>query len=85
MSPVRSAGAKPARFVALVRGINVGTAKRVAMADLRALVEALGYRNAATLLNSGNVVFEGPAGAGGAAGPRRPRRYDRCLARCPHG
>jgi len=44
--------------VALLRGINVGTAKRVAMADLRALVEDLGYRNARTLLNSGNVVFD---------------------------
>jgi uncharacterized protein (DUF1697 family) len=45
------------RFVALLRGINVGTAKRVAMADLRALVEGLGYTDVATLLNSGNVVF----------------------------
>ena len=45
------------RFVALLRGINVGTAKRVAMGDLRALVEGLGYKDVATLLNSGNVVF----------------------------
>jgi uncharacterized protein (DUF1697 family) len=46
-----------ARKIALLRGINVGRAKRVAMADLRALVEDLGYRDVATLLNSGNVVF----------------------------
>jgi uncharacterized protein (DUF1697 family) len=45
--------------VALLRGINVGTAKRVAMADLKALFEDLGYRNVKTLLNSGNVVFSG--------------------------
>ena len=45
------------RQVALLRGINVGKAKRVAMADLRALVEGLGYGDARTLLNSGNVVF----------------------------
>ncbi len=45
------------RHVALIRGINVGRAKRVAMADLRALVEGLGYRDVRTLLNSGNVVF----------------------------
>lgn len=45
------------RQVALLRGINVGRAKRVAMADLRALVEELGYRDVRTLLNSGNVVF----------------------------
>lgn len=46
--------------IALLRGINVGTAKRVAMADLRALVEGLGYGNVSTLLNSGNVVFTIP-------------------------
>jgi len=46
-----------ARQVALLRGINVGRAKRVAMADLRTLVESLGYREVSTLLNSGNVVF----------------------------
>jgi uncharacterized protein (DUF1697 family) len=45
----------------LLRGINVGRAKRVAMADLRALVERLGYRDVRTLLNSGNVVFTAPA------------------------
>ena len=43
--------------IALLRGINVGKAKRVAMAELRALVEKLGYGDVRTLLNSGNVVF----------------------------
>lgn len=43
--------------VALLRGINVGTAKRVSMAELRALVEGLGFTDVRTLLNSGNVVF----------------------------
>ncbi len=46
-------------FAALLRGINVGTAKRLAMADLRAIVTAAGYGTARTLLNSGNVVFTG--------------------------
>jgi uncharacterized protein (DUF1697 family) len=46
--------------VALLRGINVGRAKRIAMADLRALVESLGFLNVRTLLNSGNVVFDAP-------------------------
>lgn len=50
------------RSVALLRGINVGKAKRVAMADLRALFEELGYTDVATLLNSGNVVFSGARG-----------------------
>ncbi|VXC54888.1 DUF1697 domain-containing protein [Massilia sp. 9I] len=44
-------------YVAFLRGINVGRAKRIAMADLRALVESLGYTGVRTLLNSGNVVF----------------------------
>ena len=49
------------RQVALIRGINVGKAKRVAMVDLRALLEELGYGDVRTLLNSGNVVFTVPA------------------------
>ncbi|MFL7811161.1 MAG: DUF1697 domain-containing protein, partial [Anaerolineae bacterium] len=44
-------------LIALIRGINVGRANRVAMAELRALVEALGYTHVRTLLNSGNVVL----------------------------
>lgn len=51
--------------VALLRGINVGRAKRVAMADLRALVAELGYADVRTLLNSGNVVFTVPKGVRG--------------------
>ena len=47
----------PATHVALLRGINVGKAKRVAMADLRTLFEGLGFTDVRTLLNSGNVVF----------------------------
>ena len=45
------------RYVALIRGINVGTAKRVAMADLRASLTKRGFAGVKTLLNSGNVVF----------------------------
>jgi uncharacterized protein (DUF1697 family) len=44
--------------IALLRGINVGRAKRVAMADLRSLIEGLGFLDVRTLLNSGNVVFQ---------------------------
>ena len=46
------------RYVALLRGINVGTGKRIAMADLRAAFESLGFTNVRTLLQSGNVVFD---------------------------
>jgi uncharacterized protein (DUF1697 family) len=47
-------------YVVLLRGINVGRSIRVAMADLRALVERLGYHDVRTVLNSGNVLFSGP-------------------------
>lgn len=44
-------------FVALLRGVNVGGAKRVPMAGFRALLATLGYAKVRTLLNSGNAVF----------------------------
>ncbi|PRY70054.1 uncharacterized protein (DUF1697 family) [Glaciihabitans tibetensis] len=52
------------RYVALLRGINVGGAKRIAMADLRAVFESLGFVRVRTLLQSGNVVFDVPENAG---------------------
>jgi uncharacterized protein (DUF1697 family) len=54
------------RHIALLRGINVGKAKRVAMADLRTLMEDLGFANVRTLLNSGNAVFDAKAGTADA-------------------
>jgi len=45
------------RYTALLRGVNVGGGKKIAMADLRAAIERLGYEDVRTLLNSGNVVF----------------------------
>src|ERR1051325_11525426 len=44
-------------YVAFVRGINVGRARQVTMADLREAVESLGYEDVRTLLRSGNIVF----------------------------
>lgn len=49
-------------FVALLRGVNVGKAKRVPMAEFRALISSLGYTGVATLLNSGNAVFRAAKG-----------------------
>jgi uncharacterized protein (DUF1697 family) len=57
------ASAKTIPMVALLRGINVGKAKRISMVDLKALVEDLGYGSVQTLLNSGNVVFTGTPAA----------------------
>lgn len=45
------------RYAGLLRGINVGGNKKIAMADLRKLVEGLGHTEVKTLLQSGNVVF----------------------------
>ena len=53
------------RYVALLRGINLGARNKLAMADLRALVEAVGAEDVETYVQSGNVVFETAAAAGG--------------------
>jgi uncharacterized protein (DUF1697 family) len=45
------------RQVALLRGVNVGGRTRVPMAQLRDMVEGLGYEDVRTVLQSGNVVF----------------------------
>ena len=46
-------------YIALLRGINVGKIKRIRMEPLRNLVSDLGFNNVRTLVNSGNVVFDG--------------------------
>jgi uncharacterized protein (DUF1697 family) len=48
------------RIAALLRGINVGGANKIAMAELRSLVTELGFLDVATHLQSGNVVFRAP-------------------------
>ena len=53
-------GPRRITYVALLRGINVGRAKPVAMSDLRAAAEAAGFESVRTLLRSGNVVLVGP-------------------------
>jgi uncharacterized protein (DUF1697 family) len=45
--------------IGLLRGVNVGGAARLAMADLRDLMTELGFGEVRTLLQSGNVVFRG--------------------------
>jgi uncharacterized protein (DUF1697 family) len=46
------------KFVALLRGINVGKSVQVPMKMLKGLLEELGFENVVTYLNSGNVLFE---------------------------
>lgn len=45
------------RYVALLRGINVGGKNKVAMAELRTIAESLGYGDVATYIQSGNLIF----------------------------
>lgn len=45
------------RYVVLLRGINVGRARRIAMGPLRELLEARGHSAVATHLTSGNVLL----------------------------
>ncbi|HEY7431693.1 MAG TPA: DUF1697 domain-containing protein [Streptosporangiaceae bacterium] len=61
-----------ATHIALLRGVNVGGRNKIAMADLRQIVAALGHTNVVTYIQSGNVVFTardagGKAGEDGAA------------------
>jgi uncharacterized protein (DUF1697 family) len=47
--------------VALLRGVNVGGANKLAMSDLKAIFEEAGCAEVATIIQSGNIVFEAPA------------------------
>jgi uncharacterized protein (DUF1697 family) len=55
--------AGPKTYVALLRGINLGSSNRVSMPDLRTLLENLGAEDVVTYLQSGNVVFKSAEGA----------------------
>ena len=46
-----------ARYVGLLRGVNVGGKNKMAMTELRALVESLGHTEVSTFIQSGNVIF----------------------------
>ena len=51
--------------VALLRAVNLGSHNKVAMSDLRALLDRLGFEETRSLLQSGNLVFRAarPTGA----------------------
>jgi len=51
-------GGTPIRWVALLRGINVGGHKPVKMDELKRAFASLGFQGCTTLLASGNVLFE---------------------------
>ena len=68
------------RYVALLRGINLGSRNRVAMADLRRLTEALGHTEVATYIQSGNVLFTSPDTDCGALADALEQAIARSLA-----
>jgi uncharacterized protein (DUF1697 family) len=76
MSPSDAERVAGGNHVALLRAVNVGGRNRVAMAQLRELLEGLGYGEVRTHLQSGNAVF-----TAGAAPPERvAREIERALA-----
>ena len=50
------------KWVALLRGVNLGARNKVPMAQLRTLLEDAGYGEVRTYIASGNVLLDGPAG-----------------------
>ena len=60
------------RQLALLRGINLASKRRVGMADLRRLLEEAGYEDVRTHLQSGNVLLTSPL---------PPRRLEAALER----
>src|SRR3990172_2308519 len=46
------------KYIALLRGINVGGNRKVEMKKLKSFFESFGYINVSTYINSGNVIFE---------------------------
>ena len=50
------------KWVALLRGVNLGPRNKVPMAQLRTLLEDAGYGDVRTYIASGNVLLDGPTG-----------------------
>ncbi|MGV8984522.1 DUF1697 domain-containing protein [Clostridium sp.] len=46
------------RYIAFLRGINVGGHKKIKMIDLKIMFESLNFMNVKTYIQSGNVSFE---------------------------
>jgi len=63
------------KYVALIRGINVGGKHPIRMTELKACFEEQGLRDVATYIQSGNVVFASPGRA-----PEIARRLEAALA-----
>jgi uncharacterized protein (DUF1697 family) len=64
-----------ARYIVLLRGVNLGPRNRVAMPELREALEDAGFEDVKTYLQSGNVVLSSKASA-----KRVARECERLLA-----
>lgn len=70
-----------ARYALLLRGVNVGTKNALPMAELRAMLDAIGCRGVRTLLQSGNAVLETSLGEGALRRALEARLADRMRRR----
>jgi uncharacterized protein (DUF1697 family) len=72
-------GKKPSMqtFVVLLRGVNVGSTRKVPMADLRAICLKLGWQRPETYIQSGNLIVDAPGDA-----PKVHRVLEPELAAC---
>jgi uncharacterized protein (DUF1697 family) len=64
------------RYVALLRGINVGGKNLIKMPALKAAFENDGFENVSTYIQSGNVLFDSPD----SSSPQLTKRIERTLA-----
>ena len=64
------------RYLALLRGINVGGKNLVKMSELRAALEEMGLADVATYIDSGNFVFRAPR----PARPELAKRLESALS-----
>ena len=62
------------RWIVLLRGVNLGRNKRIAMADLRSLLTSVGYKDVRTHIVSGNAIVTGGRGSAASMEKRIARR-----------
>jgi uncharacterized protein (DUF1697 family) len=70
-------------YVALLRAVNVGGTGKLAMADLRAMGEALGFANVRTFIASGNLLFDSDLAEGEVKAMIEARLADYAEKRVP--
>jgi uncharacterized protein (DUF1697 family) len=71
------------RYVALLRVVNLGSHKKLAMPELRKLLTGLGYADVETYLQSGNAVFTAAEPRAERVGAEIEERLARDLGKVP--